>query len=354
MQCSFVSPAQSTITVQGNDPRTVTPSDAALRSSTPTSSSSLHPESNPDEPYVNATHVELFYFILESDFWALRNEDLKATRPHVLKYFFMYPFLLDELLAVSALHLSTCRPAQRSLYRDEATRLQSHAQRLFNETIRDLNSQNIIPAFLFSALQGIATFFEIFHDPTYETSDWTFFEKVLQSVRLLQGIRAIVYGWWHFLITSDLKDILKEAVTLNLEWNDMVTNRFEEFRVQILQSPGLDQTHATVYDKAIEELVLVYKSAFGNGSECSPHDRAAIKHATQWLIVVPPAYTELLVQRKPEALVILGHFAIILHKLRACWMVGDAGQQLLLLVEAHLEETWHATLSWPKSFVKSD
>jgi hypothetical protein len=36
--------------------------------------------------------------------------------------------------------------------------------RLFNETIRDLNAQTIISAFLFSGLLGIATFFETFHD----------------------------------------------------------------------------------------------------------------------------------------------------------------------------------------------
>jgi hypothetical protein len=109
-----------------------------------------------------------------------------------------------------------------------------------------------------------------------------------------------------------------------------------------------------VCDEAIEELVRIYKSAFGEGSECSTQDQAAAKHATRWLIIIPPAYTELLVQRKPEALLILAHFALILHKLRAGWIVGDAGQQLILAVEAHLEASWHEALSWLKSFVEAD
>jgi hypothetical protein len=305
------------------------------------------------EPYVNATHLELFYYIIEGHEWAFSHGD-EGTRTHVLNHAFAYPFLLNELLAVSALHLSTRRPAQQSLYREEATRLQSQALRMFNETTRDLNQQNIIPVFLFSILQGIATFFETFHDPTYDASDWTFFEKIIQSVKLLQGVRNIVDGWWDFLVTSDIKDILKEAVAPDLEWNDEVIDRFEAFRVQILESPGLDQTQATVCDKAIEELVRIYKSAFGKGSECSTHDQTAAKHATRWLIIIPPAYTELLVQRKPEALLILAHFAVILHKLRAGWTVGDAGQQLILAVEAHLEAPWHEALSWPKSFIEGD
>jgi hypothetical protein len=81
----------------------------------------------------------------------------------VLKHAITYPFLLNELLAASALNLSTRRPAQQPLNREEAIRLQSQALRLFNETIRDPNFQNIIAPFLFSALQGIATFFETFH-----------------------------------------------------------------------------------------------------------------------------------------------------------------------------------------------
>ena len=104
-------------------------------------------------------------------------------------------------------------------------------------------------------------------------------------------------------------------------------------------------------DEAIEELVSVYKYGFGKESQCSLNDQAL---ATRWLMVVSPAYTELLVQQKSEALVILGHFAIILHRLRACWTVGNSGEQLLSVVEAHLEESWHGTLSWPKSFVEGN
>jgi hypothetical protein len=188
----------------------------------------------------------------------------------------------------------------------------------------------------------------------YEASDWTFFEKIIQSIKLLQGVRSIVDGWWDFLVTSDIKDILKEAVTPNLEWSDEVIIRFEAFGVHILQSAGLDQTQTTVCDEAIKELITIYKSAFGKGSECSTQDQAAAKHATRWLINIPPAYTELLVQRKPEAMLILAHFAIILHKLRAGWTVGDAGQQLILAIEAHLEAPWYEVLSWPKSFIEGD
>jgi Fungal specific transcription factor domain len=342
---------------QKKEVETVTPPESTLRSVTPSSSSSgnNHPVSLLPEPYVNATHMELFYFIISSGEWAIGEDHLKGSRPHIVKYAIQYPFLLHEILAVSALHLSTRRPSQAPFYRSEATRLQSHALRLFNETLLDLNLQNIIPAFLFSACQGLITFFETFHDPTYESNDWTtFFDNIVQSVRLLQGVREIVKPWWQFLRTSDIKDILDEEPNGENPyhgWTDDVTVRLEAFRVHILRSPGLDHAQAAVCDKAIEELIFVYKFAFGRGTELSARDQAAAKHTTRWFLLVSPAYTELLVQRKPEALVILGHFAILLHKLRGCWNVGDAAQKLLRVVEAHLEEPLHAELSWPKSIV---
>jgi hypothetical protein len=47
---------------------------------------------------------------------------------------------------------------------------------------------------------------------------------------------------------------------------------------------------------------------------------ATLLQSRALLVHVTSAYTELLVQRKPEALVILGHFAM--HQLRSCWTVG--------------------------------
>jgi Fungal specific transcription factor domain len=213
MQCSFAPPAQSIVAPQGKESSTVTSSDTPSRNSTLTSSSRTHPALVQAEPYVNATHLELLYCIIEDGEWAFGYDEQTGNRSHVLKYTFIYPFLLNEVLAVSALHLSTRRPAQKFLYREEATRLQSQAMRLFNETIRDLNHENIIPVFLFSGLLGIATFFETIHDPTYEASDWTFFEKIVQSIRLLYGVRTIVHDWWPFLLTTDIKHILEELVT---------------------------------------------------------------------------------------------------------------------------------------------
>jgi len=62
----------------------------------------------------------------------------------------------------------------------------------------------------------------------------------------------------------------------------------------------------------------------GVGTAAKINDQAAAKYAIHWLVHVAPAYTELLVQRKPDPLLILGHFAV--HQLRSCWTMGGAGR----------------------------
>ncbi|PMD34459.1 hypothetical protein L207DRAFT_638940, partial [Hyaloscypha variabilis F] len=351
MQCSFASPAQSMTGPTLDESTTNKTLSPVLKINTPSPSSScIDPALVPPHPYVNATHMELFYFIIDGADWASGGDHLRAARPHIVKYAFDYPFLLNQLLAISALHLSTRRPGQSSFYRKEATRLQTQGLRSFNETLQVLNHENIIPAFLFSAFQGIATFFETFHDPAFEARDWTtFLENIVQSFRLLQGVRGIVYPWWQFLLTSEIKDILDdvgEDAILCKDFSDEVVEQFESMRVHISQSPELDENQASACDKAMEELIFVYKSAFFKG-EPAVGDQSAAKHATRWFLLAPAAYTELLVQQKPEALVILGQSAVVLHRLRACWNVGDAAHRLLLVVDAHLEDSWRATLSWP-------
>jgi hypothetical protein len=300
--------------------------------------------------------MELFYSILETGEWACIDHDLRRTKRYILKYVFTFPFLLHEVLAVSALHLSTCRPAQKSMYREEATQLQSHARRLFNETVRDLNPQNIVPAFLFTAVLGIATFFETFHENEVKDNEMgVLFERIVQSIRLLQGVRAIVQsdGWWAFLNSSDIKDILVEDSAGDVDWIDEVVERFKQFHVHVLEWEGLDEEQKMVCDEAVGHLITVYRSAFKDKDRCGTLHRDVSKYAIRWWVLVPPAYTELLIQRKPEALVILGHFAVILHVFRGCWIVGDAGYKLLMLVEAELTQPWHAMLLWPRSFVEA-
>ena len=66
-----------------------------------------------------------------------------------------------------------------------------------------------------------------------------------------------------------------------------------------------------------------------------------------WLVTASEGYTNLLKQRRPEALIALAYFAVLLFRRRQNWAVASAGQILLQHIRNYLGSTWEEHLDWP-------
>ena len=54
-------------------------------------------------------------------------------------------------------------------------------------------------------------------------------------------------------------------------------------------------------------------------------------------------------EQRPEALIILSYFAVILHRRRKCWIINDSGQILIDMISSRLGRRWAERLAWPRS-----
>lgn len=70
---------------------------------------------------------------------------------------------------------------------------------------------------------------------------------------------------------------------------------------------------------------------------------------TRWPVTIPVGYIELLAQRRPEALVVLAHWAVLLIHHRELWFVGNSGVFIIESVSKHLGRYWEPWLEWPRS-----
>ncbi|KAL4866090.1 hypothetical protein BDV12DRAFT_139516 [Aspergillus spectabilis] len=68
--------------------------------------------------------------------------------------------------------------------------------------------------------------------------------------------------------------------------------------------------------------------------------------AFQWIFQVPSEYMELYRQREPFALVILAHYAVIIHFLRRHWWMGEWGLRLVREIGQHLDANWRNSITW--------
>jgi hypothetical protein len=245
-----------------------------------------------------------------------------------------------ETLALSAIHLSIKHPSKSELYLTESTTLQAKALSLFNYTNQTISQETIIPAFLFSAVLGLHVFCDTFLTPSPDLN--TFLDRLVQSIRILGGVRALVGDSWEYIKNSDLKDLLLDEPVVNRD--DEVTHTLEDLHASFSQSRTLSAFESKVYCEAISGLIKVYSSNSSLGSSDG---------FISWQISVSAEYTELINERKPEALVVLAYFSIVLHTKRAFWAVGNAGRLLLTAIEEYLGEEWIEWLVVPKRIVAS-
>ncbi|KAH8586552.1 hypothetical protein B0O99DRAFT_701818 [Bisporella sp. PMI_857] len=274
----------------------------------------------PPTSRVNLTHLKLFHhFISNANRSFFPDKIVTDSYPDIVPYMFSHPFLCHEILAISALHLSTCRPERFQLYRDESVKLQTKALRLFNDSVKKINSNNLIPAFLYSGLLGLHFISDTFSIPNHSFD--CFIDRLVQSIRLLQGF---------------------------VGQPDEIADQFERLRVAISKSANISLFQTGVCEAAIRQLSWVYCSELSSNTFDKNYYPRIV---TSWPVMISTEYTDLLINRNSEALVILSYYAILLHKCRKFWAVGSSGQILFDALEPHIEKTWKSWLAWPKSII---
>ena len=287
---------------------------------------------------INVDHVELLCH-LWTEMWkdldpAPLGIDTSIRAFH--SYASMAPYLAHQALALSALHLSKVRPGRSDFYCHYADGLQHEALRLFNQQRSELTNETCVPMLLFSWVLGLHMLCDTI---TYRAGDLgSFLDDFTRYVNLHRGVKLMTSGKWDILRASEFRDILRQfpipsSSLRGTECNNLIT--------VIDQAEGTSAIKA-IYRSALESLQSLFDANRENPVENRPTVFA-------WPIVVPADFTDLLAQRRPEALVILAHYAVLLHRHRNLWVVSDGGEFLIASITKILGMEWRTHLVWPNS-----
>ncbi|CCF42411.1 Upc2 protein [Colletotrichum higginsianum] len=298
------SPATS---IGGSSPNTA---GGGLTPAEPASYRSAYP---PTEPY-DFRHMELLYHF-EHGLGATQGFGDDPTRERYqkmsLKQAIRTPYLMDELLAIAAAHKSTLPGEDQAFYRGEATRLQTRGLAQFNATNAEVSNDNFLAVFLYSTWLSQHVLFDAFSSSSSSSAAAgpagfsETLDKLVHCMGLHRGVRTIVGGSWH-----KLKAHLDEHMGPG--------------------SPFVDS-------------IIIGHDRFETGDDT----------VIEWSIRAPTAYVGLLDQRRPEALVVLAYWGVLLHRAREAWTFGDAGRTLVWSLAAHLGSYWSEWLAWPQAEVGS-
>lgn len=273
-----------------------------------------------------------------------------AMQPHiesVLKLAYQMAFgsqyLMDQLIALAAAHKSTVVPLEhRNLYLRESTKLQTRALAHVSALHDDSVEKDSTTFFLFSVFIGQQVLFEVFSSLTDLA---TVLDRLVHCFFLHNGIRVTAGKAWDEIrstfVACGLVDPRHEdhgEVPEEIPGTDC--DGFSEHIERI----ELDDQTRDVYFETVKLLQYLFDSV-------RKDEARAFTAVSEWQIRVSHRYITLLRERRPEALVLLAHYGVLLHYARVYWAVGDSGRFLIKSITSHLGDYWADWLVWPNLVV---
>lgn len=296
---------------------------------------------------VNMDHLRLFYhFQTETvNSFGSKLTDLESSYRMIMRCGMSTPYLMHEILAIAALHISFLNPAEKDFYRHQATELQQSALAQFKDSNPEVTATNCIPMFLFSSFLGIHTLCDTLR---YRDENLgTFLDHFTHYLNLHRGVRSITNTSWHLLLQSELAPWLKtsEVMDTEVEWHGNECSRLRT----LVHASDITTSSMEVYEEAIKHLQLLFDS---HGRIQGLEDSVQLVFA--WPVIVPAEFSSLLSQGIAEALIILAHYAVLLHAHRWLWVIGDGGEFLIRSISRSLDPIWAKWLEWPVSVIETN
>ncbi|KAI8721726.1 Zn(2)-C6 fungal-type domain-containing protein [Fusarium sp. LHS14.1] len=259
------------------------------------------------------------------------------------------PYFMNELLAFSALHLSSLQhsPALKTAYLLQATELQTRSLASFHAVIADIRDDNCTALFCFSLMIGIHTLYNAACKKSHFSEH---IDGFIQFLEVHRGVSTIALQKRDIISSSEISPIAE------------MMEIFITAQRQPETMPNTPALNSPVDCNRLQDLITISREklgpvAFSSCLEavqslrqlCDRSVRLGKPNSTymflNWAHEITSDYTDLLKQRSPEALIILAHWAWLLHQESEFWAYGSAGRDLIEAIAEHLGSYWARWLS---------
>lgn len=266
------------------------------------------------------SHLELLHHFCTVTFETLTPEvsGQKTWECNAVKVALAHPFVLHQILGIAALHLAHLRPEHRKSFQVKATELQNLAMTGFNEVKERTDSSSCGAILLFSSLLTLHVLADHTHGAEIEDIDAIY--RLLRCFNLVSFSRKLLQKDWTSMKQSDLGAILTSPAPRE-------PYPIPEECQRLVDLPGnsdLSSAAIQAYHAAIERLQYAFSlSGAPSRSYCT------IRSVLMWPMELEDEFLNLLNARRPEALIILAYYGVLLHSFRDSWMVYNSGASLV-------------------------
>ncbi|OJJ62294.1 hypothetical protein ASPSYDRAFT_144025 [Aspergillus sydowii CBS 593.65] len=248
-----------------------------------------------------------------------------------------HPFLMHGILALSALHLAVASDDDlRDQYIEVSKAHQRQAVVGLGKISGKLKPHHYNAAFTLSNIMMIFSFaLPEITGQTVSQSPVDEIHRVFQSTRKSRDV-----------LTNVTDCVGNGELKMLLEYDTAQPKMPDTSRLAIMSLAQLNTNLARkdphhekdIYDTTIKHL--------GHSLDKVSRGGETMIVAFQWIFQVPARYMELFRKREPFALVILAHYAVIMHFLRRHWWMGEWSLRLIQEIGQHLDPNWRNSITW--------
>lgn len=251
---------------------------------------------------------------------------------------FAHPFLMHGILAMSALHMAHNGADNQAMYRNVAMEHYNVILLTFRPMLSRITAGNCDSLLAASSLIAIIA---LAFPQTYESSmPLSTIDEIVKISQLGRGIRNLVdsaRGWFaHGPFGAFVKmGIMNTSAALPKDESDAI---------DLLHNENSALEDEKEESKAMFSAVINLLEKAFKAATVSANDPG---NAILWIIFIGHEFDDALKRRRPMALIILAHYAVILHEFRQHWWSRSWGYRLVNEVCESLSIEIHHAIQWP-------
>ena len=263
------------------------------------------------------------------------------AKDKIMRLSLRFPSLMYALLGHAALHLSRIKPEQSKSWEVQATGLQSASIALFKEIQIEQDADARLAAFIFSTVTGKSVLYHALSSPLHNFD--TIVESFAEFLRIQLGIPAVIgLEWMAMQEDPSLRNIL---TSFHTSWQNLEAtggHAHLSYLDGMIDAARLNDECKRDYKEAVRDLSLCY---------CAKELADSLRGIYAWPTRLKSSFADELSERRPEALVILAHYAVLIERHTGIWLLGCGGRFVIQSINDHLGNRWHDWMKYPLSYI---
>ncbi|RAH52280.1 hypothetical protein BO85DRAFT_431918 [Aspergillus piperis CBS 112811] len=298
---------------------------------------------------ISFADLKLYHHFVTSTYKTLADEKMDHKRVwshHVPQWGISFPSIMHLILALSALNLAHEDPASRTQFIAQADDHFTFGVRSVSAVLCLLNTENCQLIYMSAALICL-----VYFGRGPRRGEYLVFSDIGRSewLILLHGVHSIVSQNHDRVFTGVLEPIPDDSIG---GVSDELQAELDEHLQQVRQvqafilSHVTDETSRTLFEAAISDLLSAFEEVYKMRS--AGKDGICLMHlVVGWVYRLRAEMISLLEQKDPYALILFGHWSILLVYQRSSWLMQGWDAHVLHGVRTSLGEGDQQWLAWP-------